>query len=291
MDQDSLFKISGILGLDGQTVNRMTLSKKGALMGAVVAKAFDELLKEDDDVLIEKLKTLKFDFKDLKAVEKELYNSLYMENLMMKKRHLLSCDLNYYTAGVEVLEYFSNEAIYNRYVEQLRAELLEEGEITTEAAMLFVIIRDSGLIHETFSTREQEEVSKKLLASASTDKVVAALLEVRFKDQLTTGLASLIKGKQNLFKNPYLEGLALLFPFLDRRSSIFIDVVVFGTDVKERRDAVINFLKGMGFDAKQELIQDRILLKIDNSYYSVWPTTRVFNRVPVQGIVLSPYYL
>lgn len=291
MDQDSLFKIAGLLGLDGQNAKRMTLAKKGALMGAVVARAFDELLKYDDEELVKKLKSLTFDFKDLKSVEKELYNSLYLDNLMTKKRHLLSCDINYYTAGVDVVEYFAKEDIYNRYVEQLRAELLEEGEITIEAVMLFVIIRDSGLIHEVFSTKEQEVISKKLIALTGKDKVVSALMDIRFKDQLTNLLSSLIKGKQNLFKNQYLEGVSIMFPFLDRRSSIFIDTVVFGTDVKERRDAIIAFLIEMGFDAKQELLNDQILLKIDNSYYSVWPTTRVFNKIPVQGIVLSPYYL
>ena len=41
----------------------------------------------------------------------------------------------------------------------------------------------------------------------------------------------------NCLKNPYLEGVSLAFPYLERRKAIFIDCVVFGTNVKNGESA------------------------------------------------------
>lgn len=90
-----------------------------------------------------------------------------------------------------------------------------------------------------------------------------------------------------MFQNPYLEGINLLFPFLDRRQAIFIDFVILGTDVKRRREAVIAYLTEKGHIVETVRNETETLLKIDNMYYRIWPKTLVINRVPVQGANLQ----
>lgn len=101
---------------------------------------------------------------------------------------------------------------------------------------------------------------------------------------------SCLEGKRKIFKNPYLEGINLRFPFLDRRQAIFVDFVVLGTTVKERRQAVIDFLAENGHHVEEVKNGTETLLRIDNSYYRVWPKTIQVWKVPVQGANLQPVY-
>lgn len=101
---------------------------------------------------------------------------------------------------------------------------------------------------------------------------------------------SFLKGKRELFKNPYLEGVNLLFPFLDRRQAIFVDFVIFGTKVKDRRRMMMEFLAGRGHSVEEIKSGTETLLRIDNAYYRIWPKTVSSGRVPIQGASLLPVY-
>ena len=46
--------------------------------------------------------------------------------------------------------YRSDQDIYQKVTEALRAELLEEGELTDDGILLLWMIRESGFIHEIF---------------------------------------------------------------------------------------------------------------------------------------------
>lgn len=82
----------------------------------------------------------------------------------------------------------------------------------------------------------------------------------------------------------------LVFPFLERRSAIFIDFVVFGTDVKSRRIAVMEHLVSFGHYVEEVKLGSETLLKIDNAYYRIVPGTRTAYKVPIQGASLVPVY-
>lgn len=103
-------------------------------------------------------------------------------------------------------------------------------------------------------------------------------------------MKSFLRGKTDLFKNPYLEGVNLLYPFLDRRQAIFIDFVILGTNVEQRRLAVESFLTEKGHYVEEVKIGTETLLKIDNMYYRIWPKTIRCSRVPIQGANLVPVY-
>ena len=78
-----------------------------------------------------------------------------------------------------------------------------------------------------------------------------------------------LKTKRSLFKNPYLEGINLVFPYLERRKAIFIDFVVLGTYVRERRIAMMEYLMQKGHYAEEVRMGSETLLKVDNKYYRI----------------------
>ena len=78
----------------------------------------------------------------------------------------------YDTAGVDLMVYRSDQDIYQKVTEALRAELLEEGELTDDGILLLWMIRESGFIHEIFSAKEQEEISQKMVRMAASGQCV-----------------------------------------------------------------------------------------------------------------------
>ncbi len=70
-----------------------------------------------------------------------------------------------------------------------------------------------------------------------------------------------VKTKSKLLKNPYLEGVNLVFPYLDRRKSVFIDMVILGTNVADRRAAAVEYLKKKGFAVEEIRVGSETLLK------------------------------
>ena len=150
-------------------------------------------------------------------------------------------------------------------------------------------------MHDIFSVREQERVQERMMdfgtncESSSEDYV-----SVIWRQELHRGgeqmIKSFLKGKRELFKNPYLEGVNLLFPFLDRRQAIFVDFVIFGTTVKDRRRAMIDFLSKRGHLVEEVKNGTETLLRIDNAYYRIWPKTVSSGRIPIQGANLQPVY-
>lgn len=95
--------------------------------------------------------------------------------------------------------------------------------------------------------------------------------------------------KHKIFTNPYLEGVNLMFPFLDRRQAIFIDMVIMGTSVKDRRSAAIAFLEKNGHTCEKIKNGTETIVKVDNEYYRIFPSTRSF-KIPIQGVELLPVY-
>lgn len=59
--------------------------------------------------------------------------------------------------------------------------------------------------------------------------------------------------------------------------------------MKERRQAVTEFLSKRGHYVEEVKAGSETLLKIDNSYYRVFPKTVIY-KVPVQGVSLVPVY-
>lgn len=288
-----------LVGFDGLESTRMTLAKNAVCRGIWAAKLLEELLFSGREQVFLEFETAfkagleKIISKDKKAatgIEKEMAELLKMEGAMEEVQDLIACDINYETNSMDVRAYRSRVEDYRGITERLRAEILEEGEVTLESVCLLWLLRESGCIHNIFSVKEQEYLSGRMMDISREDQVIRLIWESEFSSWMRKWSQNLLNAKKNLFKNPYLEGVNLLFPFLDRRKSIFIDFVVLGTDVKTRRQEVVTYLTERGHFVEEIKNGTETILKVDNGYYRIFPMTRVYFKVPVQGASLVPVY-
>ena len=222
-------------------------------------------------------------------LEQEAFSALEQAGVLEKAPALMGSDMLYATSGVELTIWRAEEGAWRRAVEEFRSELLEPGEPTVDCAVLFWLLRESCVLNELFSTREQETVQSRVTALAAGDPMWRCLAEEEFHNSLTALGLKAMRAKHAMFQNPYLEGVALAFPFLERRASIFIDLVVLGTTVQDRRTAAAEYLRGRGHRVREVPHGTETLLNIDGSFYRAWPTTRVV-RLPIQGVALVPVY-
>ena len=288
-----------LLALDGQESIHPSVAKSAVLRAVSAARVLETKLgKADADSFsefsaelqkaVQMAKTLKK--KEETQIEKEVAAVLEAEELLKEVPDILGCDMNYDTSGVELKAYLSDETSYIRIKEGLRAEILEDGPISLEDAVLLWLLRESGCIHDLFSVSEQNRVEERMTEAAVQDEKYRALWEAEFHNVFEGFMNRFVKTKSKLLKNPYLEGVNLVFPYLDRRKSVFIDMVIFGTNVADRRAAAVEYLKKKGFAVEEIRVGSETLLKIGNIYYRIFPMTKTAYKVPIQGVNLVPAY-
>lgn len=288
-----------VIALDGLESLHPSMAKSAVIRAIAAAKVMEEVMhteaESDPAVFILKLNEAVEGVKDLrkkdeKQIEEEMAGLLEADGLMEQIPDILGCDMDYYTAGVELKAYRSDEDTYIRIREGLRAEILEEGVISTECAVLLWLLRESGCIHDLFSVSEQDQVQRRMTDAAAENEIFRAMWQTEFHSTVESFAGRFLRAKHNLFKNPYLEGVNLIFPYLERRKAIFIDFVVLGTDVQSRRIAVMEHLSKMGHYVEEVKSGSETLLKIDNAYYRIFPTVKRAYKVPIQGANLVPVY-
>lgn len=308
MKELTLSQQYAIVAFNGLESLHPSMAKEAALRAIAAAKILEEVLREDTCASTEPVQNKEGDAeafvnavkkavecakslkkRERKELETEMFTLLEADGLMEQIPDILGCDMDYYTAGVELKAYRSEEKIYLRLREGLRAEILDEGEISLECAVLLWLYRESGCIHDLFSVAEQREVQERMMDLSVKNERYKVLWQEEFHSIVENFAGKFLRAKKNLFKNPYLEGVNLIFPFLERRKAIFIDFVIFGTNVAERRTAVMEHLCKMGHYVEERKVGDETLLKIDNAYYRIFPATKRY-QVPIQGANIVPVY-
>ena len=288
-----------LLALNGQESLHPSVAKNAVLRAVAAAQVLEiEMGKADTSSFsefsaalqkaVQIAKTLKK--KEASQIEQEVVNALKAEELLKEVPDLLGCDMDYDTSGIELKAYLSDEISYVRIRESLRAEILEDGPISLEYAVLLWLLRESGCIHDLFSISEQSRVEERMTEGAAQDEQYRTLWEAEFHSIFEGVMNRFVKTKSKLFKNPYLEGVNLAFPYLDRRKSVFIDMVIWGTNVADRRAVAVEYLSKKGFTVEEIRIGSETLLKIGNIYYRIFPMTKTAYKVPIQGVNLVPAY-
>lgn len=248
MESYSIIQQYALIGLDG-TDSKNKSVEKTAVLRAIAAGRFVEKLMESgghqkadfQEKLEQGIKEARaLGTRELKEVEKEIAAPLKADGALEEAPDLLGCDMYYETSGADLKVYRSDKEIYLRITEMLRCEALEEGALTEESVLLLWLIRESGFMHEIFSAREQGEVEQKMVAEAARQTWIGILWGKEFHKTFESLGKAFIRKKRELFRNPYMEGVNILYPFLDRRQAIFIDFVVLGTAVVDRRGAVLS---------------------------------------------------
>lgn len=287
-----------LLALNGQESLHPSVAKNAVLRAVAAARVLETELGRDTSSFsefsaalqkaVQIAKTLKK--KEASQIEQEVVNALKAEELLKEVPDLLGCDMDYDTSGIELKAYLSDEISYVRIKEGLRAEILEDGPISLEYAVLLWLLRESGCIHDLFSISEQSRVEERMTEGAAQDEQYRTLWEAEFHSIFEGAMNRFVKTKSKLFKNPYLEGVNLAFPYLDRRKSVFIDMVIWGTNVADRRAVAVEYLSKKGFTVEEIRIGSETLLKIGNIYYRIFPMTKTAYKVPIQGVNLVPAY-
>ena len=287
-----------LLALNGQESLHPSVAKNAVLRAIAAARVLETELGRDTNSFpefsaalqkaVQIAKTLKK--KEASQIEQEVVNALKAEELLKEVPDLLGCDMDYDTSGIELKAYLSDEISYVRIKEGLRAEILEDGPISLEYAVLLWLLRESGCIHDLFSISEQSRVEERMTEGAAQDEQYRTLWEAEFHSIFEGVMNRFVKTKSKLFKNPYLEGVNLAFPYLDRRKSVFIDMVIWGTNVADRRAVAVEYLSKKGFTVEEIRIGSETLLKIGNIYYRIFTMTKTAYKVPIQGVNLVPAY-
>lgn len=297
MKELTLSQKYAVVAFDGLESLHRSLAKDAALHALAAAGVMETVIEKEvsnerfASKLEEAVETAKsLNKKEAKVLEDETVSFLMGEGILEQIPDILGCDMDYETAGVELKAYRSEEGIYVRIREGLRAEILDEGEVSDECAILLWLFRESGCMCDLFSVEEQNEVQERMLALATEKEKMRRLWQAQFYRMAEKLSEKFLRAKKNLFKNPYLEGVNLIFPYMERRNAIFIDFVVLGTNVTQRRIAVMEHLSGKGHYVEEVKMGEETLLKIDNNYYRIFPSTRRAYKVPIQGAYIVPVY-
>lgn len=298
MKEYSIMEQFALVALNAQDSNHSTQAKHVAVCGIEAAKIIEQLLMEEKEKEITEFERLlkrqlsqikKLSAKERKNIERTITNRLKTEGVLYTVPNLLGCDMYYYTANITIREYKCDEELYRRITEGLKAVILEPGEVTIETVILLWLFRECGCFHDIFSIEEQDQIGRRFMQLSAENGLYRTIWEQEFHSSARGAYLSFLNHKRRLFMNPYLEGINLLFPFFDRRQSIFIDMVILGTTVAERRQKTIEFLRENGHTCEELLFGTETIVKIDNGYYRIWPATR-YAKLPIQGIELLPVY-
>lgn len=131
-------------------------------------------------------------------MEKETATMLEADGVMEEIPDILGYDMDYYTAGVELKAYRSDDDTYLRIREGLPAEILEDGVITTECAVLLWLLRESGCIHDPFSVAEQDRVQERMTEAVSDNEIFRALWEAEFHSAVKSFAGRFLRAKHDL---------------------------------------------------------------------------------------------
>lgn len=302
MKDDSLSQQFALIALNGMEMKHVSMAKAAAMRGIAAAKLLEACCPEDVDLQADGLKAFeekldaglksleKMKKEDFRRMESEVAGALRQEGVLDDVQDLLGCDMFYETSGIEIRTYRTDGDTYTGLVEQIRAEILENGPVPEDIVFLVWLLRETGCLYDVFSSEEQVRLNERMVELAAGNRLYRMIWQKEFRNGLERFAGNFLRAKKNLFKNPYLEGVNLLFPFIERRKAIFIDFVVLGTNVQSRRMAVMAYLSERGHFVEAVPYGTETLLKIDNNYYRIFPMTKVIYKVPVQGANLVPVY-
>ena len=253
-----------------------------------------ELLKRKEGLqtaLPERLKqVIHFTNRILKRIESSFADPLKGMDLLEEIPNLLGCDMNYVTASVTMREYRSNEEAYTRITEGLRAEILEDGEMTDETILMLWLLRESSCLYDFFSKEELKRVAQRMTQLYQTNAMARAILAIDIHRAPEIAVKNFLRGKKEAFSTPIGTGVDFVFPFLERSQSIFIETEAWFENKEQRLQDVEARLAQYGHHYTV-LRQGAVpLIRIDNVLYEAVPTA-VQMKVPVQGMRLRKYPL
>ncbi len=295
----SLAENFSLVALNSLIADHSSNAKTAVSRGILAAKMLEGLLEKglsegDFDAQLQTLARAinHCSKKTLKASEKEIASSLAQKGKLYQIPALIGCDLNYYSAGVRILEYKADETSYRSVVEFLKAELLEP-DVTPcmEALILTWLFRETGCLYDFLSASELQALQSRLPDILQKDPFANRLYGHHFRKVYELFARDFLRAKKELFRQPAMQGLNVTFPFLHRENAIFVDTQEAFPSAADRYRDLLQRLEETGHHVEFYQSADPVLLKIDNRLYETFPLVRTCSRAPVFGVYLLPYHL
>lgn len=283
-----------IIALNAQDSLHLTTAKKAALRAISAAEVMenhmDHIWPSAKDIEKELKSATDLSSREMKELETRIKTTLSEKQLISEVPSLLACDMDYVTACVNIFEYRSDKEEFSRQTEGMRAELMEEGNVTDEVICLLWLLRESGCFYDLFCKAEQEYLSSRINELYLNSPLAKKLLPIEVHNAFESFSHKYLKKKSELFSTQLGTGFLYVFPFFERSQSIFIDVDAWFSGAEKRLECVLRRLEKYEHEVQVLRAGAVPLLKVDNFYYECIPTQKVI-KVPIQGVRLRRYVM
>lgn len=294
-----------LISLNALNSTRNSTAKKVAIHCISAAGVLDRFLQEteelteDSDEYRSRLDALSVSLKEAahlsssaaKELEHTVYTRLNNLGLMTEASSLVSCDLEFSSAGNKILEYRTDSDEYSRQTESLRAELMEEGNVFDETVCMLWLLRESSCFYDLFSKEEQKYLTSRINELYLNSLLAKTLLSVSIHNALDSAALGLFSKKKAIFSTQLGTGVLFQVPFMERSSAVFIESEELYCNAEKRLESVIARLEENGNEVHVIRAGTVPLLQIDNLYYECIPTQHKYYRVPVFGVQLRRYIM
>lgn len=325
MSQCTLTEQFAMIALDGQDALHMTVAKRMALRSIAAAVVLElqmprglasdavfTALPEDTDLTLYQQTALlllapqqeegvfslvkraeRLNDKALKKLERTITDSLMCKSLMDTVQDLLACDMYYDVQNMDLQQYRAESHEFSRLSEGLRAEILEDDQMADENVIMFWLLRESGCVHDFFSSAEMPTVDVQMQKAYQVNRLAKGLMMLEIHKRGEGVWKSFLSYKKRAAKCDYGIGFNFVFPMFERSQTVFIDMEKLFEENEKYLSIILERL------SKHEIEVLRAgkvpLLRIDNALYEAIPAAvpvgGVGLRVPVYGARLRRYPL
>ena len=234
-------------------------------------------------------KTLKLSKRDLQDVEDAFVRYLNQLDALEEIPSLLSCDMEFETAGISVKEYQSHPELYMKLVKRLRSEILQENQVTDAGIMMFWLLKESGALYDIFSEDELEgDVAQRFDELIENHALANEILPVSIQKTKESLIKKFLDFKRETMSTSTGAGVNFVFPVLQRSQAVFIDTETYFAKKDDRLQELKSRLEK--HNIAYTLIREGAvpLIEVYGVLYEAVPYTKQY-RIPVHGIQLRRY--
>lgn len=222
-----------------------------------------------------------------KELEQTYTQRLQEKQLLTKVSSLLGCDL-YYDKNIKIKTYVSDAREFECQLDMLRAEFLEEGPVSEESILLAWLLLESLCFNQVFSVYEQNKILERMTSLQTESTLARALYPIDIRSLWGTVVAGFLRLKSQAAATETGKGINFIYPFLERKQSIFIDTEEYFPNAQMRLNNVLDRISSQGHAYEVLRAGSVPIVKIDNVKYELIPEA-ISGRIPIYGVRLRRY--
>ena len=251
---------------------------------------FKKLFKKNDTFTSLLEKVTKLSSKSLKEIENAFVTSLKDLDLIIETPSLLSCDLEFETAGIKVKEYRADTNVYKQLTDKIRMELLNKDLKSDETILMMWLLKESSCLYDLFSEEELNILANSYNELLQEHALAKEVFHINIHKTREKFIKSFLKTKRKIISTPEGSGVNFIFPYIERSQAVFIDTETYFENKEERLRDVKRRLNKHNISHTFIRKGDVPLIQIGNTYYEAVPFSKIY-RMPVHGVQLRRYPL